>query len=276
MSASELVRIGPAPRIAVEHAGRGPLVVFMHGIGGNRGNWSEQLQALADRFHVAAWDARGYGASDDYEGPLDFADFSADLARVLDHFGAASAHLVGLSMGGMIAQHFYRRSPQRVGSLVLADTRNRIERHNSDEFLRQREAPLLAGLTPADIAPRLARALAGPNAGPEALERLRASVAALRKDSYLKVLRATTKILEHPDFRGRGTFLDLETVAVPTLVLCGTEDNVTPPELSRAIAEGVRAARLVWIEGAGHLSNIEQPAQFSRALRDFLLSAARK
>jgi 3-oxoadipate enol-lactonase len=275
MSAPELAFVGPAPRIAVEHAGRGPLVVLMHGIGGNRANWSEQIEALADRFHVAAWDARGYGASDDYEGPLDFADFSADLARVLEHFGEKSAHLVGLSMGGIIAQDFYRRSPQRVRSLVLADTRNRIERHNGDEFLRQREAPLLAGLTPADIAPRLARALAGPNAGPEALARLQASIAALRKDSYLKVLRATTRILEHPDFRGRNTFVDLASVTVPTLIICGTEDSITPPELSQAIVEGVAGARVAWIEGAGHLSNIENPCEFNRVLRQFLLEHAR-
>lgn len=272
MGGTELALVGPAPRIALEHAGRGPLVILMHGIGGNRANWTDQIEALAERFHVAAWDARGYGASDDYEGPLDFADFSADLARVIEHFGETSAHLVGLSMGGMIAQDFYRRSPQRVRSLVLADTRNRIERHNSDEFLRQREAPLLAGLTPADIAPRLARALAGPNAGPEALARLQASIAALRKDSYLKVLRASTRILEHPDFQGRSTFLDLERVKVPTLVICGTEDTVTPPELSQAIVEGVVGARMVWIEGAGHLSNIENPREFNRALREFLLS----
>ena len=275
MAPPELGFVGRAPRIAVAHAGAGPLVVLMHGIGGNRGNWRDQFEALADRFHVVAWDARGYGDSDDYEGPLDFADFSADLARVLDHFAAPAAHLVGLSMGGIIAQDFYRRQPRRVLSLVLADTRNRIERHNSDEFLRQREAPLLAGLAPSDIAPRLARALAGPNAGSEAIERLQASVAALRKDSYLKVLRATTKILEHPDFRGRHTFLDLESVAVPTLVICGTEDTITPPELSQAIVEGVAGARIAWIEGAGHLSNIENPAQFNRALRGFLLEQAR-
>ena len=275
MAASELRFVGRAPRIAVEHAGAGPLVLLMHGIGGNRNNWRDQVEALADRFHVAAWDARGYGDSDDYEGPLDFADFSADLARVLDEFGASAAHLVGLSMGGIIAQDFYRRHPRRVLSLVLADTRNRIERHNSDEFLRQREAPLVAGLTPRDIAPKLARGLAGPNAGADVIERLQASIAALRKDSYLKVLRATTKILEHPDFRGRTTFLDLESVAVPTLVICGTEDAITPPELSRAIVEGVAGARIAWIEGAGHLSNIENPAQFNRALRDFLLEQAR-
>lgn len=275
MASTRLDFVGPAPRIAVEHAGEGPLVVLMHGIGGNRANWRDQIEALAERFHVAAWDARGYGDSDDYEGPLDFAAFSADLVRVLDHFAAAAAHLVGLSMGGIIAQHFYRHHPARVRSLVLADTRNRIERHNSDEFLRQREAPLVAGLTPKDIAPKLARALAGPNASAEAISRLQASIAALRKDSYLKVLRATTKILEHPDFRGRSTFLDLGSVNVPTLVICGTEDSVTPPELSRAIAEGVKGARIAWIEGAGHLSNLENPPQFNRVLREFLLQQSR-
>jgi 3-oxoadipate enol-lactonase len=275
MASTRVDFVGPAPRIAVEHAGEGPLVVLMHGIGGNRGNWRDQIAALAGRFHVAAWDARGYGDSDDYEGPLDFAAFSADLVRVLDHFRAAAAHLVGLSMGGIIAQHFYRHHPARVRSLVLADTRNRIERHNSDEFLRQREAPLVAGLTPKDIAPKLAGALAGPNASAEAITRLQASIAALRKDSYLKVLRATTRILEHPDFRGRSTFLDLGTVNVPTLVICGTEDSVTPPELSRAIAEGVKGARIAWIEGAGHLSNLENPPQFNRVLREFLVQQSR-
>ena len=125
---TEMVRIGPAPRIAVEHTGAGPLVVFLHGIGGNRNNWRDQLPALAQGLHACAWDARGYGDSDDYEGALDFADFSRDLERVLDHFGAAAAHVVGLSMGGLIAQDFYRRHPGRVLSLVLAGTRNVFQR----------------------------------------------------------------------------------------------------------------------------------------------------
>lgn len=268
--AFETVTIGPAPRIAVDHAGTGDLVVFLHGIGGQRSNWHAQLDALSDRFHVAAWDARGYGASEDYEEPLAFADFSADLLRVLDHFGAATAHLVGLSMGGMIAQDFYRRLPQRVRSLVLADTRNVFGRHDSEEFLRQREAPLLAGLTPKDIAPTLVRALAGPRASPAAMAQLTGSIAALRKDSYLKVLRTTTLVAEEADFRGMQGFVDLASVRVPTLVICGTEDTVTPPAMSRAIAGGIANARLVWIEGAGHLSNIEQPEVFNAALRDFL------
>jgi pimeloyl-ACP methyl ester carboxylesterase len=92
------------------------------------------------------------------------------------------------------------------------------------------------------------RALAGPNAGPE--------------------VRA-------PTFGARSTFLDLGSAKVPTLVICGTEDTVTPPELSKAIVEGVAGARIVWIEGAGHLSNIERPREFNRALRDFLLEQPR-
>ena len=160
MTALQTTLIGPAPRIAVDHAGAGPLVVFLHGIGGNRTNWREQIEALSDAFLCAAWDARGYGASDDYDGPLALSQFNDDLLRVLDHFGRPAAHLVGLSMGGTIAQNFYRHHPKKVLSMVLADTRNGFQRHNSEEFLRRREAPLLAGLTPADIAPNLAPTLA--------------------------------------------------------------------------------------------------------------------
>jgi 3-oxoadipate enol-lactonase len=270
MPAGVLVRIGPSPRLAVEHAGQGPLVVFLHGIGGNRTNWRDQMEALSDRFHVCAWDARGYGDSDDYDGPLDFADFSGDVERVLEHFRAPAAHVVGLSMGGLIAQDFYRRHPNRVLSLVLADTRNAFQRHNAGEFLRRREAPLLAGRSPMDIAPDVARSLAGPHASTEAFARLVESISRLHKDSYLKTLRATTLIGEHPAYRGRNTFVDLQSVKVSTLVICGTEDTVTPPEMSRDLASGISGAKLCWIERAGHLSNIEDPGAFNAALRSFL------
>ncbi|HVE49493.1 MAG TPA: alpha/beta fold hydrolase [Casimicrobiaceae bacterium] len=262
--------IGPAPRIAVDYAGAGPLVVFMHGIGGNRTNWREQIDALSGDFLCAAWDARGYGASDDYDGPLAFSHFNDDLLRVLDHFGRPAAHLVGLSMGGTIAQNFYRRHPQRVLSLVLADTRNGFQRHNSDEFLRRREAPLLAGLTPADIAPNLAPTLVAPDASREVVQRLTESIAALHKDSYLKALRASTLAPESEEFQGMTGYVDMATVRVPTLVICGTDDQVTPAAMSRELAEGIAGARLEMIDGAGHLSNVENPERFNEVLREFL------
>src|SRR3984893_8137578 len=77
--------VSGVPRIAIDHLGSGPLVLFMHGIGGNRTNWHDQLPEFGRHFHAVAWDGRGYGASDDYEGPLDFNDFGRDLARLLAH-----------------------------------------------------------------------------------------------------------------------------------------------------------------------------------------------
>lgn len=276
MKAMHTALIGPAPRIAVDYAGDGPLVVFLHGIGGNRSNWREQLVAMSEGFLCVAWDARGYGASDDYEGPLAFSHFSDDLVRVLDHFGRPAAHLVGLSMGGMIAQNFYRRHPAKVLSLVLADTRNGFARHNSEEFLRQREAPLLAGLTPADIAPKLVPTLVAPDAPAQVVQRLVDSISALHKTSYLKTLRASTLVMHSDEFAGMSGYVDMATVRVPTLVICGSEDRVTPPAMSHELAEGIAGAQLVILEGAGHLSNIERPERFNAALLDFLSVHARQ
>ena len=83
---STVERIGPSPHIAVEHDGAGTVVMFLHGIGGRRYNFADQIPAFAVDHHAVAWDARGYGDSDDYDGPLDFNDFSRDVVRVLGRF----------------------------------------------------------------------------------------------------------------------------------------------------------------------------------------------
>ena len=84
------------PRIAYDEIGGGPPVLFLHGIGGNRTNWREQLRACALAHRAIAWDARGYGQSDDYEGSLDFAFFADDVVRLLDHLDIGKAVLVGV------------------------------------------------------------------------------------------------------------------------------------------------------------------------------------
>jgi 3-oxoadipate enol-lactonase len=154
--------VPPAPRIAVDHMGEGKLVICMHGIGGNRTNWHDQLPEFGRHFHAASWDARGYGMSDDYEGPLDFHDFARDLVRVLDHFGARKAHLVGLSMGGLIAMDFNALFPERVATLTICDSLpgfNHISPEQSREFIRLRLEPLLAGKELKDIADGVAQSL---------------------------------------------------------------------------------------------------------------------
>ena len=102
MTEPEKAMVPGAPRIAVEHIGAGPLAIFLHGIGGNRTNWRDQLPAFSRDFHAVAWDARGYGDSDDYEGPLDFGDFAADLRRVLDHFSALTPPAMSREMARRI------------------------------------------------------------------------------------------------------------------------------------------------------------------------------
>lgn len=260
-------RVPGAPALAYDACGSGDAVILLHGIGGNRSNWADQLPVLGERYRAVAWDARGWGGSDDYPGPLEFADFSCDLVRLMDHLGVARADLVGLSMGGFIAQDFVLRFPHRVRSLVLADTsRGPMTDHGPqwvEEFLAARKVPLLAGKTPADIAPMVARSLAGPSATPAQVQRLHDSIASLHKDSYLKAMDTVTRYAipaRHHE------------IAAPTLVIVGADDALTPPDAARRLADAIPGARLAVIPQAGHLSNIEQPQAFDRLVLDFLAS----
>lgn len=258
--------VGPAPRLCVDRAGTGDPIVFLHGVGGGRSNWRRQVE----RFGVAgmtalAIDARGYGGSDDYDGPLLFTDFADDVVRVLDHQELAAATVCGLSMGGRIALDLWRRHPGRVARLVLADTsagsKETQDPAKVEAFLAARRKPLLDGLSPAELAPTLVETLVGPNATPAQRAELTASLAALHRDSYLKTLEAVTRFTDFPPF---------DAITVPTLVIVGSEDRIAPPHIARAMADAIPGAVLHVIEGAGHVSNIEAPDAFDAALAEFL------
>jgi pimeloyl-ACP methyl ester carboxylesterase len=253
-----------AVAIAYDIAGQGPLVVFLHGIGGNRHNWEGQVDYFAARFCAVAWDARGYGASDDSPHSLKFGDYANDLARLLDHLDAERAHLVGLSMGGMILQDFYDRYPKRVATLSLVDTSagfGSVTEEVRRDFLARRLEPLERGLTPAAIAPNVVDVLVAKDASPAARQRMRASMEALRVTSYKQALHAiittdSRAVLPH--------------IMVPTLVIVGEEDVVTPPSDAELLVQNIPGASLVTIPGAGHLTNIEKPEAFNAALEAFL------
>jgi len=264
MSETKIEKIGPAPRIAVEHAGTGALVVFLHGIGGNRRNWEEQVPFFAQRYHAVAWDARGYGDSDDYEGPLDFHAYADDVVRVLDHFGAGKAHICGLSMGGRIAMDLIARYPDRVLTLTLCDTHKGFGGFSEEKkkaFIASRKEPLVAGKEPKDIAGPVARTLVGPNASKEAFDKLVDSMTRLHKESYIKSIEATVMM----DVRS-----DLGQIKVPTHVVVGSEDKLTTVDMARDIASEIPGAALTVIDDAGHLVNIEKPAEFNAAVIGFI------
>jgi len=251
----ETVRVPGRPRIAVALAGRGPLIVFLHGIGGNRNHWQYQLAFFSQQgLRAAAWDARGYGDSDDYEGALRFEDFGDDLLRVLDHLGADKAHLVGLSMGGRIARNFALVHRERVLTLTLANTSPGFDALSAEEVVRFVDER--KHRTPDSTARLLgSRARAG------AHEALLASFHALRNASYLKTLEASV---------AQDRAAPLEKLAVPTLVITGDEDRVYPLALTERMARRIPGARLVVLEACGRLSNLEQPERCNEVLLEFL------
>jgi 3-oxoadipate enol-lactonase len=236
-------------------AGRGPLLLFLHGIGGNRAHWAAQLTFFSrKKYTAAAWDARGYGDSDDYDGALRFDDFTSDVLRVVDFLKERKAHLVGLSMGGRIARNFALKHPERVATLTLANSSPGFDALSAEEVLRFVEERR-------SRTPPSARRLLGSRAGADAQEALLASFHALRNDSYLKTLEASV---------AQDRSAPLEKLAVPTLVITGDEDRVYPPALAQLMAQRIPHAELVVLEGCGHLSNLEQPERFNAALLDFL------
>jgi len=257
--------VAGAPRLALMHAGQGELVLFLHGVGGNKSNWLCQLAQCSRHFTAVAWDARGYADSDDYDGPLRFADLCGDILRVMRHVGARRVHLVGLSMGGRIAFDFLRRHPDRVASLTVCSALHRASQMDPQtraRFLESRLQPLQSGKTVADIAPDVARSLLGPNAPGHVYEHLVQSMGSLRADSYAKALIAVSS---------HDQALDLTTIQTPVHVVAATDDPLVPVQALRAMAAGIPSCRLTEIADCGHLSNLERPQAFNAAVLGFLL-----
>jgi len=258
-----------APRIAFDRAGTGEVVVFLHGIGGNRTNWHAQLPIFAADYLAVAWDARGYGFSDDYEGPLDFADFAGDIVRLLNHLDVPRAHIVGLSMGGRIALDFAARYPEMLSTLTLSGTRASFAQRTPaerEEFVRLRRKPLVEdGKEPKDIAPIVAKTLLGRGSTEAHFRQLVESISALHKESYIKTIEAST-------YYDRSAALG--DIRVPTLLIYGGDDRLNRPELGREIAAQIQGACFVEIPDAGHLCNIEAPDAFNDAVLAFLKANA--
>jgi 3-oxoadipate enol-lactonase len=261
----ELTRVPGPPELAVLHAGQGELVLFLHGVGGNKGNWARQVQVFSAHCHAAAWDMRGYHESEDFDGPMRFEDLSADVLRVLAHFGAPAAHLVGLSMGGRIAFDFLHRHPGRVLSLTVCSASHRASEMTPERraaFLASRLRPLREeGKTPADIAPAVARSLVGPQATESAYQALVESMRSLRTGSYMKALEATS---------AHDSGIVLESIRVPTHVVAAAQDTLIPPQVMRPMAQRIPGSLYSEIPDSGHLSNLEQPQAFDRAVLGFL------
>jgi 3-oxoadipate enol-lactonase len=251
--------------------GAGPAVVFLHGIGGDGTSWLPELEALAGDYRAIAWDMPGYGASPALP-EMTFPALAGALKALLDRLEIGRAHLVGHSIGGMVAQEFAAAWPDRVASLVLYATSPAFGKPDGDwqrAFLEARLAPLDAGRTMAELAPSIVAGLVGSDPDPDGVARATAAMARVPEAAW----RAAMECLVTFDQREA-----LPELAVPVLVLAGAEDDNAPARMMERMAARIPGAQFEIIAGAGHLVHFEHPAAFRSAVAGFLeaVTAARK
>ena len=238
---------------AWRECGDGELVVLLHGLGGSRISWDPQLEAIGRTRRVAAWDLPGYGdATPLAEQPVTFRALAGAAAQWIDRLGGAPAHVVGISMGGMIAQYLAAWHPSTVRSLTLLSSSPAfgLDGTRPDDWQTARLAPLEQGLQPADFAERVLGNIAGPDISAAAFEAQRAAMARITADA----LRTSIECIVSHDSRPL-----LATIHAPTLVMVGALDAETPPSYAEHLAAGISGATLSIVPGAGHLLNAEAP-----------------
>ena len=253
--------------LAFDDIGSGVPVVLLHAFPLSREMWQPQRGILADTCRLITPDLPGFGDS-----PLLGDTFSVDgmadaVAETLDALGVTDPVILGgLSMGGYVAFAFARKYPERLRGLILADTRAEPDddaaKANRDKMIG------LAATSPASaIIEQMLPKLLCPTTHarrPDLVEHVRRMGSAQRPASIIAALQM---LRNRPDSRPT-----LGTVRVPTLVLVGREDVLTPPSMAESMAAGIAGAKLILLEEAGHLSNLEQPIEFSEAVR-LLVSA---
>ncbi|MEL7115420.1 MAG: alpha/beta fold hydrolase [Pseudomonadota bacterium] len=261
-----------APRLAFTVAGDGPgpLVLFLHGIGGNRSNWAAQVSALADRGPVAAMDLRGYGDSALGDAATTVDDHCNDILRVIEALRASEVVLCGLSFGAWIATSFAMRHPHLLRGLVVAGGCTGMSEAAAqvrEGFRVARLAPLDAGQTPAGMAPQVVQTISGPEATEDMRAVLLASMAAIPTATYRDAVMCFT----HPP-----EMFDFAKITCPVLLMTGAHDQLAPPAEIRSVAERMHrdAPRpdicFEVLPGAGHVCNLEAPDAFNATLSEFL------
>lgn len=245
--------------IGVLEAGGGDAlpIVFLHGVGSDKSVWRPQLDHFGKARRALAFDYPGYGESGFLAGATR-EDFAAAIFAAMDSLGVERAHVCGLSLGGVIAIAMHARASERCASLILADT---FAVHPEGEAICGRSTEASRVMSMRALAEGRIDLLLGSDATPELRADSVETMAAIDPVAY----RIGAHAVWLADQSDRA-----KAITVPTLVLCGTEDRITPPALSEDLARLIPGAKLKLIERAGHLANAEQPAAFNAAIDRFL------
>ncbi|HET9904589.1 MAG TPA: alpha/beta fold hydrolase [Xanthobacteraceae bacterium] len=256
------MRLLPVEGVRRHRSGRGPVVVMLHCLGVDHRLWDAAAAALDGSYSILRYDLPGHHESPVPGEPYTIEDVSQQLAAVLDAERIARASIVGISMGGLVAQHFAATNPARTEKLVLCDTTPRYTEAARANWARRAETARNKGV--AAMTDALLDVWFTPDfvkANPPAVRYVRECFARVSGEGYAKACEA----LARADLRAL-----LPDIAAPTLVVCGTEDV---PDFLLAAQSFVRVipdARLAWLAPARHASPLEQPEQFIEALGTFL------
>jgi 3-oxoadipate enol-lactonase len=232
-----------------------PVLLLANSLGATRAMWDAQVPALAERFRVVTYDARGHGASPVPAGPYSIDDLVDDVVAVLDELGVERAHLAGLSLGGMTAMRLAAREPGRVDRLALLCTAVRLDADTYAERARTARTAGTASFAASVVSRWVTPAFAAEH--PDVVAELEAMVAATPDEGYAGCAEAIAGM----DLRD-----DLAAIAAPTLVIAGADDPATPPPLLQDIADGIAGARLLTVDSAAHLAPVQQPGRITAAL----------
>jgi 3-oxoadipate enol-lactonase len=238
-----------------------PVLLLSNSLGASLEMWDPQAEALSDAFQVLRYDTRGHGKSSVPPGPYSIAQLGGDVVHLLDHLGIESAHMCGLSMGGITAMWIAIHHPERLQRLVLSNTAAWIGTYASwTERAAAVERHGVASIASAVVARWLTPAYAA--AHPEHVAALVAMLSATPQAGYA----ANCLAVRDNDLRA-----EVARILAPTLIVSGSEDLPTPPADGRFLAAHIPGARYVE-RPAAHLSNQELPAQYAMLVREILLT----
>ena len=252
--------------IYYETIGQGHPLVMIRGVGSNADHWYEQVPILSKKYQLLVFDNRGIARTSDPGGSFSTKDMAADTVALMEAVGIKKAHVLGYSMGGMIAQELALAYPAKISGLILVATdcgiSLRIEAR--PEYSRLFTEMIRLGTNEAKTA--AADCLFAKQtfeSRPDIIQRY--AEVSLRFSASRKTLERQWEAITRHDACSR-----LQNITAPTLVITGSEDVLIPPENARTLAERIPNAQLRLIDGGGHLFVVEQPQQFNEAAFGFL------
>lgn len=253
-------------KMGYEDTGEGIPILFVHGHPFDRSMWCEQTAAFGSKYRVIAPDLRGYGESEAVAEKTMLEEFARDICKLLDELKVDDLILCGLSMGGQILFEFYRLFPQRVRALILADTFAQLDRPEQKQARYDTAERLLReGMNnyAQEVLPKMI--------APENIEK-QPEVA----HHVLSMMRGTSPKGAAAALRGRAERPDytplLPQINVPTLIVVGSLDEFTPVADAEFMREKISNSKMAVIEGAGHMPNLENPAEFNLVVEEFIKS----